>query len=217
MKTKHIATTLFTSLAIIAVLALPTQLAKATGLGSYGCTGDCTTPNDLTINKQVYDPIKKVYVENLGPTDTTFAAGDLVQYKLKVTNGSGETMSVTVEDVLPAYMTWLGGDGTYDKASNKVTMKLDYMIAGTSQELTILAKVADGKDLPAKSEFCVTNTAKAFSSARPNGDDDTSQACIGTNVLGVTRLPAAGFNDLTMLIPFAITGLTGLALIKRRK
>lgn len=217
MNTKHIATNLFVSSIIVAALAFTAQPANASGYGSYGCTGDCTTPNDLTINKQVYDPIKKVYVENLGPTDANFTAGTEVQYKLKVTNGSGETMNVTVEDTLPQYMSWIGGDGTYNKGSNKVTMKIDNMIAGTSTELVVLAKVADAKDLPAKSEFCVTNTAKATSPARPNGDDDTAQACIATNVLGVTRLPTAGFTDMAMLVPFAITGIAGLALIKRKK
>lgn len=217
MTTKHIATTLFASLATIAVLALTAQPAKAEGYGAYGCTGDCTTPNDLTVNKQVFDPIKKIFVENLGPTNTSFGAGDTVEYKLKVTNGSGETMNVTVEDSLPQYMTWLGGNGTYDINSNKVTIKIDNMAAGTTAELNVLAKVAGSKDLPAgKNQFCVTNTARVTSPARPTGDDDTAQMCISTDILGVTKLPTAGFNDLAMLLPFAGLGLSGLFLMKKR-
>lgn len=200
------------------LLALSAQPANAQSYGTYGCTGDCTTPNDLTVNKQVYNPITKVYVENLGPTDTTFAAGETVEFKLKVTNGSGETMDVTLEDTLPPHMIWLGGDGNYDANTNKVTVKLGQMTAGSTIEVKVLAKVKDIKDLPAgKSVFCEINTAKVTSPARPAGDDDTAQACIATDILAAKTLPTAGFNDIAMVVPFAATALAGLTLIRKRK
>ncbi len=199
-----------------AFLSVATPVFATYGCGGqYGST-DCPTPQDLSVNKQVYNPIKKVYVENLGVTDATFAPGDVVEYKLVVKNASGETFAkVTVTDTLPPYLNFEAGPGTYNASDKTLTFTEENMIAGESRTVTILTKVMAKSSLPASpSTFCVTNQVKVSSTGR--NDSDTAQTCISTAVLGTTTLPIAGFEDLWLILPFAGVGLSGLALLKKR-
>ena len=122
---------------------------------------------------------------------------------------------MTVKDTFPSYLTFVAGPGTYDKASNTLTFKLENVIAGEMRTVEILTKVLDNKAFPSgRGFFCVTNVANV--SALNRSDRDTAQLCIQTEILGATTLPAAGFNDLLLLLPFAGVGLGGLALLKKR-
>lgn len=181
----------------------------------YGGTTTCV-PADLTINKQVKNPVSNIFVENLSSTDPAFSPNTEVLFKLTIKNASGETFNpVTVKDTFPPYLTFVSGPGTYDKATNTLTFQLENMIAGETRTQEILVKVVDTGAFPKGKTFvCVTNAASV--SALNRNDRDTSQLCIQTEVLGATTLPVAGFNDLLILLPFVGTGLGGLALMKRK-
>jgi len=180
----------------------------------YG--GGCTVPNDLTVNKQVKNPITNSFVENLGSNDPTFSPGSTVTYKLYVKNGSGETMNTKVEDTLPSYLSFESASvaSSYDATNRKITMELGDMIAGASKDIEVKAKIADRSAFANdRTMFCTSNYVKVTSPARPNGDDDTADACIST---GATTLPVAGVNDLFALIPFLSMGGVGAMLLKKR-
>lgn len=183
----------------------------------YGGATTCT-PTDLTINKEVKNPITSLFVENLSTTDATFSPDSEILYRLTIKNGSGETFNpATVRDVFPDFVTFVAGPGSYDKASRTLTFTLENLIAGETRRIELLAKVYAKTAFPAgKSFFCVVNSASVTAPARPNGDSDTAQACIQTEVLGAKTLPVAGFNDLMILLPFAGMGLGGLALLKKK-
>lgn len=193
--------------------ALPVNADTCTT--QYGGSVTCN-PTDLTINKQVANPITGIFVENLTSTDATFSPSADVHYRLIIKNASGETFNpVTVKDVFPSYLDFAAGPGIYDKASKTLTFTLDNVIAGETRTVEILAKVADKSAFPSgNSFFCVVNTARV--SALNRNDQDTAQACIQTQILGATTLPVAGFNDLLMLLPFAGVGLGGIALLKKK-
>lgn len=211
MKAYTTAKYIYSAVALLFALSSPIY---AQSYGSYG-TGNGTEPNDLTINKTVYNPLTKSYVENLSITDATFSSGDVISYKLEITNGSGETMNpVTVVDTLPAHTTYYGGDGVYDSNSKTVKITYDNVIAGDKRTAVVAVKVNAIDTLP-KTAFCVTNTVKVTSPTRHNGDDDSAQACIRTDILGASRLPTAGFNDLAMVLPFASLGMIGLYLTRK--
>lgn len=183
---------------------------------SYGNGGE--TPNDLTINKQVKNPITGIFVENLGSSDPTFSPGATITYKLYVKNGSGETMRAKVEDTLPSYLSFVSASvaTTYDAASRKITMDIGDMVAGSSKDIEVTAKVADRSSFANdRTMFCTTNYAKVTAPSRPNGDDDTAESCITTG--GTSSLPIAGVHDLMMLVPFLSLGGTGLLLLKKSK
>lgn len=109
----------------------------------------------------------------------------------------------------------MAGPGTFDKPSNTLTFALENVIAGETRTVELLVKVVDKSAFPGgKSFFCVVNGVNV--SALNRNDGDTSQLCIQTEVLGATTLPAAGFNDLLLLLPFVGVGLGGFALLKKK-
>lgn len=215
MNTKNITLSLLSSAAIIAGFVGVTPVYADMCTEQYGGTTTCQ-PSDLTINKQVYNPKGKVYVENLTTTDPTFGPGSEVTYRLIVKNGSGETFNpVTVRDTLPNYLTFVSGPGTYDSKTRTLEFKLENVIAGESRTVEILAKVADANAFPTgKSLFCVVNVAEARALNR--FDSDSAQVCLQNGEVVKTTLPVAGFNDLMVLLPFAGIGLGGLALLKKK-
>lgn len=207
---KHIAGLLFVSIAILgASVFAPYAFAD-----SYGTT---TVPNDLTVNKLVKNPITNVFVENLGSNDPTFSPGSTITYRLYVKNGSGETMRTTLKDTLPQYLSFESASvaSSYDAANKIVTMDLGDMISGSDKTIEVKAKVANRASFDKNhTVFCTTNYSKVTSPARPNGDDDTANACITT---GTAHLPVAGVNDIAMLIPFLSMGGVGTFLLSRKQ
>lgn len=181
----------------------------------YGGTTTCS-PSDLTINKQVFNPVTKSYVENLTTTDPTFTPTNEVTYRLTVRNGSGETFQANVKDTLPPYLSFEAGPGTYNKDTRVLEFKLENLIAGETRTVDILAKVADANAFPAgKSLFCVVNVAEVRALNR--FDTDSAQVCLQNGTSIATTLPVAGFDNLTLLLPFAGVGLGGFALLRKQK
>ncbi|HUD19715.1 MAG TPA: hypothetical protein VMR81_04700 [Patescibacteria group bacterium] len=182
----------------------------------YGGTTTCQA-TDLVINKQVENPVTRGFVENLTTTDPTFTPGSLVTYKLTITNNSGETFNpVNVKDILPPFMTFFAGPGTFDANSNSVSFQLANVIAGQTITEQIVLKVMDASQFPAgKSLFCVNNVAQV--SALNRFDSDSAQVCLQNGTVVSSTLPVAGFDDFAMLLPFAGVGLGGFALLKGKK
>jgi len=177
-------------------------------------------PTDLTINKIVKNPITNLYVENLGSTDPTFSPGSTVTFKLIIKNTSGETFApVKVVDQLPEYLSYVSSSvkADYDAGQRRIVMQIETLAAGQTQEIEVVAKVADNAAfVNNRSFFCESNYATATAPARPNGDNDTAEFCITTKVGGATNLPVAGFNDLFTMIPFLSLGGIGLVLLKKK-
>ena len=187
----------------------------------YGGTETCKE-SDLTVNKQVKNPTTNIYVENLTTTDPTFVPGSEIDYRLIITNSSGETFSpVNVKDTLPPYVTeFIGGTPgvfSFDETNHVLTFQLANFYAGETRSFDLRFRVTSANNFPAgKSLFCVTNVAEVHAINR--NDSDSAQACLQNgNVAGVTTLPVAGFNDFSLLVPFAGVALGGFALLKGKK
>jgi uncharacterized repeat protein (TIGR01451 family) len=216
MINKNIAFSLLSIVVLATLFVRPVQADVCnTSYGSYGNSTNCQ-PSDLTINKQVYNPVGKVYVENMTTTDHTFKPGTEVTFRLTIKNGSGETFNpVNVRDTLPPYLEFVSGPGTYNKDTRELEFKLENMIAGESRTVEILTRVVAAEQFPTgKSLFCVTNIGNV--SALNRRDSDTAQVCLQNGEV-VRNLPVAGFNDLMLLLPMAGVGLGGLALLKGKK
>lgn len=181
----------------------------------YGGSTNCT-PSDLTINKQVYNPVTKTYVDNLTTTDPTFTPGSEVSYRLIVKNGSGETFQANIKDMLPPYMEFVSGPGSYNKDTRVLEFKMENLIAGETRTVDLIAKVVNADKFPSgKSLFCVVNVAEVRALNRL--DSDSAQACLQNGPVTVTNLPVAGYTDMMMLLPFAGVGLAGFSLLKGKK
>ena len=213
MNTKRIVLSTISILASLAFAATPAYADMCTT--QYGGETTCN-PSDLTINKQVRNTNTNSFVENLSATDFTFAAGSDVLYRLTIKNTSGETFNpVYVKDVLPSFLTFVAGPGTYNADTNTLTLELKEVIAGETRTVEILARVKNLDSFNGKSFVCVNNYAEV--KALNRFDSDTAQVCLGTsNVLGATTLPVAGFNDYIALLAFAGVGLAGFALLKKK-
>ncbi len=218
MNSKHIVLNLVSFSLVSFLLSLAPKAYAQSCTTQYGGStyGTACPPTDLTINKEVKNPVTGVFVENLGTTDAAFGPGSEVLYRLTIKNSSGETFAnVNVKDTLPSYMTFVAGPGTYNKATNTLTFTLTNMIAGETRTQEILAKVSDKSAFPSGRTFvCVVNSAEAAALNRK--DDDTAQACIQVEISGATILPVAGFDDLLLILPFVGTALGGLAILKKR-
>lgn len=213
MNTKHIAISLTSLIIGIWTLGFAPKALAQSCTTQYGGTTTCVA-SDLTINKQVKHPTSGVFVENLGVSDTPFGVGSDVLFRLTIRNGSGETFNpVTVKDVLPEHLTFVGGPGTYDSATRTLTFTLTNLIAGETRTQEIMAKVVS--TLPQdKSMICEQNYGEV--SALNRKDNDTSQVCMASKVLGSSTLPVAGFDDLLLILPFVGTALGGLAMLKKK-
>lgn len=213
MTTKNIV--LFLWLLVVSCLLFVRPAAAETCTTQYGGVTTCV-PTDLTINKQVKNPVTNLFVENLSTTDPAFSPSGEVHFKLTIKNGSNLNFSsVTVKDVLPAYLSFEAGPGTYNASTKTLTFALENLLAGESRSVELLGKVDPATSFPTSKQFvCVVNEGKV--TVDTLSDKDTAQLCIQTQVLGVTTLPAAGFDDLVVLLPFIGTGLGGLALIRKK-
>lgn len=185
---------------------------------SYG-TGE-SPKTDITINKEVKNPVTNGFVENLGSADPKFSPSGDVTFRFTIKNSSGETFNpVELVDQLPEFLTYASSTvpATYDAGLRKVVMKLENMIAGETRVVELTAKLADKSKFRAdRTIFCETNYAKVTAPSRPSGDDDSAEFCIQTSVSGAEYLPVAGFNDLFTLIPFLSLGGIGIAMMKKQ-
>lgn len=209
---KHIVLVLLLILWLGAFAAVPVMAQTCTT--QYGGVTTCV-PADLVISKEVKNPITSAFVGNLSTTDATFSPGSEVHFRLTIKNTSGQTFNpVTVKDIFPDFLTFEAGPGTYDASNRTLTFELDNVIAGETRTVELLAKVRDSSAFPTgRSFFCVVNTGRAQALDRTS--EATSQLCIQTQVLGVTTLPAAGFEDVLVLIPFLTLGGIGVLLARK--
>ncbi len=210
MNTKNIFLSLISGVALLFCVTKPVLADYCTT--QYG--NQTCRPSDLLINKEVQNPVTGNFVDNLSSSDPTFAPGSNVTFLLTIQNVSGQTFDpVVVNDVLPSYLTFVSGPGTYNSTNNTLTFTLNNLIAGETRNYQITTKV-----LPTSISFvCVNNYAEARDDIVGRFNSDTAQFCIRTtNVLSATTLPVAGNNDLLLLLPFAGVGLTGVALLKKK-
>ncbi len=204
---------------VLASIILLSSAFLAGTVNAYSYGNGTTVPANLTINKEVKNPITNGFVENLGSTDPTFSPGAIVTFKLTIKNYSGETFNpVEVVDQFPDYLTYVGSTvtGTYDAGKRRLVMKLENLIAGESRTIEVTAKVSERSAFASNRDFfCVSNYTKATAPARPNGDDDNAELCVTTRVKGAENLPVAGFNDFATILPFLSLGGIGLVLLKK--
>lgn len=184
----------------------------------YGGTTTCV-PTDVTINKQVRDPINmNLFRENITAGDTAYAPGSEVEYKLTVRNGSNQTFTTaTVRDVLPDQLDFVAGSGTYNTSTRTLTFTITNFTPGATVTERILARVKDASTfLPTNQSLFCNIANRADVTAGDRTDNDQASLCVQTKILGATTLPVAGFDDLLIILPFIGTALGGLALLKKK-
>lgn len=197
----------------------PTQY----GSGQYGNT---PCPQNVSVNKQIRNPITGAYVENLLSGDATYSPRSEVVYSLKISNSSNATMSsVLVTDTLPQELK----DGkvvdpnqvveeNYNGSSRVLTFKINDLKAGETRDIVIKATVVDSIQAPeGKDKKCEVKNHVKVEAAGQTGDEDTAELCIQTQVLGKSTLPKAGVEDVLPMLPFMGMGISGVMLLLKKK
>lgn len=218
MKSNRILPYLFSLVIGYSLFVIAPKVLAQSCTTQYGGTTTCV-PTDVTINKQVRDPIDmNLFRENITSGDTPYAPGAEVEYLLTVRNASNQTFATaTVRDVLPDALDFVAGPGTYTAATRTLTFTITNFTPGQTVTERVLSRVKDASTfLPAnQSLFCnVVNRTDLVATDRT--DNDQASLCVQTKILGATTLPVAGFDDLLVVLPFIGTALGGLALLKKK-
>ncbi len=188
-------------------------LAKTFALADDGCTPvygggqTCPPPGNITISKSVKNPSSGVFVDNLTTNDPKYAPGQVVNFKIVVTNTTGTNISsVNVNDVFPSYLSFVSGNGSFDANKNTLTFNLNNLNGGQTQTFNVQAKVVDEANIPfANGVVCVVNQAFGTTSGGQTAQDN-SQLCIQkTTVTPAPTVPSTTKGGLPVVTAPKIT------------
>lgn len=183
----------------------------------YGGTQVCVTTGQLQIDKEIYDPQNKKYVDNLGINDYRFSPGELISFRLSIKNVGDATLgNVAVSDTPQA--------GFLDLATGALNFNLTNLAPGETRQQELRFKVVDASKFPQNNVICIVNAAEA--NADNSHDRDTSQICLERKVLAVEtkgglpqalpkELPKTGPEGLLLGLVGSVAGLvTGMRLMR---
>lgn len=217
---------LFVGLILIALSAAGSAFAsygEETCQPIYGGGQTCITTNKFFLNKKVLHPTEtkgdiEVFVDNLSINDPKYGPNQTVKFQLIVKNTGNTTLNeLTLTDILPSYVIFVSGPGTYNTDSKTLTFKITNLNPGETRISYIETKVVDPASLPSgQGTVCVVNQASLILGS--DESKDNSQFCIeiptkgGFQVLGapnVKQTPATGPEMLPLfgLIPAGLSGL----------
>lgn len=190
----------------------------------YGQYGQPAPVESILVDKQVSKPVTKSkggtiqyeYVDNLTPSDVRFQPGMDIYFKIRVKNTSTITLNnVMVADKVPWYLDAVEGPGSYDTNTRTISFN-----AGTfkpEEEKVYYVKMqwfAQDK-LPAdRGLMCASNYVRAYTNN--TSDDDTAQACVEKQVVGVKEAPKAG-PEMNILLVAGQLGMLGLGIKLKKK
>jgi len=222
---KKYISTLLTGIAVLAILPGIT-------FAQYGQYGGTTPSQSILIDKQVGKPIFKgnvvqsatkggiiptptpvaiEYVDNLTPSDVRFQPGMEIMFKIRVKNTSSIALNdVMVNDKVPSYIEPIEGPGAYDANTRIISFNAGSF--NPSEERTFYFKMQwlSQDKLPTdRGLICVSNYARAYTNS--TSDDDTAQACVEKQVIGVKAAPKAG-PEMTLLLVAGQLGALGIGL-----
>ncbi len=168
----------------------------------YGGAQICTTTGQLQINKTVWNPDSKTFVDNLSLTDHLFLSGEIVVFDISVKNTGDATFdTVSVSDTLPTFL---------QLASGSLNYTINNLAPGATDLREIRVVVVPASQIPAsQTTLCVVNNVTA--TADGSSDHDSSQVCLQRKVLAAQILPPTGpAGSLFFLLGIIALGSTGL-------
>lgn len=177
----------------------------------YGGGEVCVKTGELQIDKKVFNPVTKDFVDNLDVTTYKFAPAEDMTFKLNIKNVGDETFSkVYVKDRLPQYL---------EVTSGSLEFEITDLHPGDTVEQEIKIKVVADDRFPQNTTICEDNFAEVWS--EDERDQDTARICLSRKVLGVTIQPQTGpQNWQTILLAsfiFGILGFSGIVIAKKIK
>jgi len=209
MKFKFNLVVFLLSFAILNIILSQPTFASIRCETQYGGGQVCIKTGELQINKKVWDPQSKTFIDNLGITSYKFTADEEVIFQIEIKNVGDEAFDkVSVQDTLPNYL---------ELSSGELSFEIDNLEPGESEIREIKAKVVSIDKLPSnKTLVCNVNTAEAWTDDEK--DKDTAQICIEKRILGIIQLPSTGPKGWLAIFLLSLTsGLLGIYFLISRK
>ena len=196
-------TILITAVTVLFAINAQNVSAAATNYGSqqcqpiYGGGESCVRTPQFEINKTVQNPQSKQYVDNLSVNDPKYAPSQTVLFKITVKNTSQDRVTnVTVKDIFPEAVEYVGGVGEYDANSRTLTIKVDKLDKAEVRDFYVQARVlAKDKLTNAQNVVCAINQSNL--TAADKTAQDNAQFCIEKGLTppttkgGEPQVPAA--------------------------
>ena len=201
---------IFLLLILTATTAKPSYAAVRCE-AQYGGGEVCVKTGQLQIDKEVFDPEAKKFVDNLGISSHKFVPGEELLFKLKVKNVGDATFDkVQVSDTLPGHLELVSGNTSFE---------ITGLTSGKTEEREIKSRVVKADKFPdGKSIICEVNVAEVVSGGER--DKDTSQVCLQAKVLGVSVpkvLPKAGSENWIIAFGSILALTIGSYLVRLKK
>lgn len=191
----------FVTLVLISTLAfVQPVLATVTCTTQYGGGQTCVSTGALLVNKKVWDPDGKVFVDNLGLANHIFQQSEEVIFNIDIKNVGDATLdTVNFTDTLPSFLQWSSED--------PLSLTISSLTPGqtVTKQIRVVVLATPGR-------VCPVNTV-TISSPQGGSDTDTAQLCVGKNVLGVTTVPKTG-PEMSVLA--LLPGLAGIGLYLKK-
>jgi hypothetical protein len=220
---KTINTIILTGLLVGTLFASNATSAFADCQEIYGGSQNCTTSYTFNIQKLVQVPGKNGgnYVNNLSINDAKYAPNQNVNFQIRVTNTSSQTIpTLTIKDVFPQYLNFATGSGSFNNNTDTLSFTVSNLGPNETRTFNVTGKVSDATVLPQdQGVVCLINQASGTDN---NGavNSSSSQFCVEKAVLGtsfpvyttkggLTATPATGPEMLPLmaLIPGGLGGL----------
>ncbi len=176
-------------MAAMVITAMPTKaLAKRECTPQYGGGETCVEKNgDLEVDKKIKNPKTGDFEDHIKPSGGsnpyTFGANDTINFSIVVENtGDIRIENIKLEDILPSYLKYKGGDGDGKNDNTKVVFDEFDLDPGEEEEFEFTAKIGSEGILPKDNRVCLTNVAKAKGELEDSDDvvkdSDDADFCI---------------------------------------
>lgn len=140
--------------------------------------GTICQDNNILVDKKVKDPESGNFVNNIDMSQTPFAPGDHVFFRIAVTNISNSPLkNITVMDNLPQFLTIVQTPGTYDGTQRRISITVDSLNANETKTYDIELVISPLDALNGTgTTFCLSNQAVAKIDTHVS--NDTAQICV---------------------------------------
>jgi uncharacterized repeat protein (TIGR01451 family) len=197
---------LLSLLFLLGILGLLPSKAYADCQPIYG-GGETCTSYTFIVQKYVQVPGTNNYVSNLYSSGPNYSLSQTVNFRIDVINTGNLTISsISIVDILPQYLKFVSGPGTYNSNDRSLIFVVTNLGAGQTQSFYVNGQVY-GSGVP-QGITCVVNQVTGTDN-NGNSSNSSSKYCIQRTISKVVTTPATGpeMLPLALLFPGALGGI----------
>lgn len=186
-------------------------------------TADVKADSKIFINKTIQNPHSSEFVDSLSMSDPKFVPGQDIIFRIVITNNENTAIkNISVKDILPAYITFVSGEGRFDASTKTLMIIVNDLRASESKTFTLNTRVVSDSQIPTikGGVTCMINQAEVTLGDKLSKDN--AMFCIEKKVSGAetkkdiqvyppqkaTATPATGSETIALLslLPLGLVG-----------